>query len=118
MSFETWRAIGFQDLEQLAHTVLEAISMSESEIFGKLAWLRSWMFWIELRRTDGEDEQLALNCHFYALAAAAVPFYPAQCRSSLMRSNTSKMEKFMDDMSEKVINDFGIAGLFEVARSW
>jgi hypothetical protein len=118
MAPEIWSAIGFQDLEQLAYTVLEATPLeTESATYDKLAWLRSWMFWIELRRTNGENEQRALNCHFYALLAAVVPMFPARYQNSLLQSSTSKMRKIMDEMDDEEAAEFGLSKLLESART-
>jgi hypothetical protein len=118
MAPEVGCAIGFQDLEQLARTVLESMSMdSESESYDKLAWLRSWMFWIELRRTNGENEQLVLNCHFYALVAAVVALYPARYWNSLPRTCIAKIGTSIDEVGKEVAAKFGLAKLFEIASS-
>jgi hypothetical protein len=118
MAPEIWRAIGFEDLEQLAYTVLDAIPIeSTSESYDKLAWLRSWMFWVELRITNGENEQLALSCHFYALLAAAVPLFPRRYRESLSHTTNAKMEKLMAEMNEDAAEGFGLYRLADIAGS-
>jgi hypothetical protein len=118
MAPETWRAIGFKDLEQLGYIVLDAISaQSVSVSYDKLAWLRSWMFWIELRRTNGENEQLALSCYFYALVAAAVPLFPRRYQNSLAQTSSAKMEKLMAGMTEDVVSTFGLSRLLDTVSS-
>jgi len=79
-----WRGVGFEALEKLARTIDRALSLeNEIETYHQLAWLRSWMFWIDLRQTDGGKEEHMLNFHFYALLLAVVPIFPARYQESL-----------------------------------
>ena len=60
-----WHRAGFAALETLAHTIYTALSLeNEIETYHQLAWLRSWMFWIDLRQIDGGKEEHMLNMHF------------------------------------------------------
>ncbi|KAG0649481.1 hypothetical protein D0Z07_4504 [Hyphodiscus hymeniophilus] len=79
-----WQASGFAALETLARTVDFALSLEdEIETYHQLAWLRSWMFWIDLRQTDDSKQEHMLNVHFYALLLAVVPLFPARYQESL-----------------------------------
>lgn len=107
-----WRSIGFADLEQLAWSVDSAISLeSESEAYHKLAWLRSWLFWIELRKPNQGDEQHILACYFYALILSVVSFFPAQYSESLTNVCVRRMEVMLQGMNEEVANAYGLLEL-------
>jgi len=104
-----WRSIGFSDLEQLAWSVDSALSLnSESEIFHKLAWLRSWMFWIELRQPTESDEQKALTSYFYALVMSIVPLFPARFSESLTNVCVSRMEAMLQGVNEEMASAYGL----------
>jgi hypothetical protein len=79
-----WRGTGFAALETLARTIDAALCLEdEIEAYHQLAWLRSWMFWIDLRQTNGGTEEHILTGHFYALLLAVVPIFPARYQQSL-----------------------------------
>jgi hypothetical protein len=57
-----WQSIGFASLETLARSINCAILLDdEIEAYHQLAWLRSWMFWIDLRQTDDSKEEHMLD---------------------------------------------------------
>ncbi|TVY68745.1 hypothetical protein LSUE1_G009769 [Lachnellula suecica] len=115
IGLQSWRSIGFEDLEQLARIVDATLSLeSESEVFHKLAWLRSWMFWIELRRPNESDEQQVLTCYFYALVLAVVPLFPAKYSESLMRVCAGRIEGVLQGLSEEVVDGYRLLELASV----
>lgn len=112
-----WRSIGFSDLEQLAWSVDTALSLySESEAYHKLAWLRSWMFWIELRQPNEGDEQKALTFYFYALVLSIVPLFPARYSESLTNVCVSRMEVMLQGMNEEVATVYGLLELMSYVQ--
>lgn len=98
---EKWQTLEFWDLEQLALTVAEAIRLeSDSESYHKLAWLRSWMFWIE-SRDNKDEEQLVLSCLFYALISATAPLFPARYSNTLPPRCAERMETMIAEMADQ-----------------
>ncbi|KUJ06761.1 uncharacterized protein LY89DRAFT_790157 [Mollisia scopiformis] len=79
-----WHSTGFGCLETLARSINSAVSLeNEVEAYHQLAWLRSWMFWIDLRQFDDSKEEHMLTAHFYGLLLAVVPIFPARYQQSL-----------------------------------
>lgn len=79
-----WCGAGFGALEKLARTIDAALCLEEKiEAYHQLAWLRSWMFWIDLRQTNEGKEEHILTGHFYALLQAVVPIFLARYQESL-----------------------------------
>jgi hypothetical protein len=114
LGLEKWKEIGFADLEKLAFSV-EAALDEESDIaaYHRLAWLRTWMFWVDLRRTTSGDEQMALSAHFYALVLVVVPLFPVKYSEGLIEVCFKKIE----GASEGAKNaKFGLEELLESAR--
>jgi hypothetical protein len=57
LGLEKWKESGFADLERLAFSVEAAISEDlDTAAYHRLAWLRTWMFWVDLRRTTRGDK--------------------------------------------------------------
>jgi hypothetical protein len=114
LGLERWNEIGFAELEKLVFSVEAAIS-EDSDIvaYHRLAWLRTWMFWIDLRRISSGDEQMALSAHFYALVLVAVPLFPAKYSESLIDICYKKIET-ANNMVET--ERFGLIHLLGLAR--
>lgn len=82
---QKWREAGFEMLEKLAHSVDTGLSAnSEAETYHQLAWLRSWLFWVDLRKMSKCDEQVLLTALFYALVLSVVPLFPAMYIDTLL----------------------------------
>ncbi|KAE9364810.1 hypothetical protein N431DRAFT_111360 [Stipitochalara longipes BDJ] len=115
LGLEKWKAIGFADLEKLAFSVEAALDEdSDAAAYHRLAWLRTWMFWIDLRRTTSGDEQVALSAHFYALVLVVVPLFPAKYFEGLIEVCFKKIE----GACEVVVNEkLGLEELLESARA-
>ncbi|KAG9231477.1 hypothetical protein BJ875DRAFT_469445 [Amylocarpus encephaloides] len=118
LSPEQYRTAGFGDLEQLALTVREVISLTSSggEIFHRLAWLRSWMFWIELRKPNDKVEGQVLACYFYALVAAIVPLYPSRYQAGLPGICSGRMHTFIEDLGRETVTKYGLVELVDMAK--
>jgi hypothetical protein len=96
-----WRGAGFAALETLARTIAFAISLKdEIETYHQLAWLRSWMFWFDLRQTSDGDEENILTGHFYALLLAVVPIFPARYQESLAEACRRRIRAARQAISE------------------
>ena len=94
-----WRAVGLEELGKLGKTIDNALSMtSEAERYHQLAWLRSWMFWIDLRKENAGKEQIFLSAHFYALLLAIVPIFPARYRGSLAQVCSGRIQAAKEAM--------------------
>jgi hypothetical protein len=119
IGIQKWRTSGFEALERLACTVHAALSLTnEIEAYHQLAWLRSWMFWIDLRRTDGGDEQLALGGHFYALVLAVVPLFPTRYSEPLINVCIKKIDAAVQEISGEIEHGFGMSKLLRSAKVW
>jgi hypothetical protein len=87
-----WCGAGFGALEKLARTIDSALCLEdEIERYHQLSWLRSWMFWVDLRQTNEGKEEHTLTGHFYALLLAVVPIFPARYQESLAEACRRKM---------------------------
>jgi hypothetical protein len=87
-----WEGAGFAALETLARTIDGALCLEDDvETYHQLAWLRSWMFWIDLRQTSDGAEEHILTGHFYALLLAIVPIFPTRYRESLAQACQRRM---------------------------
>lgn len=96
-----WHGAGFAALEKLGRTIETALSLEdEIETYHQLAWLRSWMFWIDLRQTDDSKEEHMLDFHFYALLLAVVPIFPARYRESLAEACKRRIRVAKQAISE------------------
>jgi hypothetical protein len=111
---EKWREVGFADLEKLAFSVEVALNEeSDTAAYHRLAWLRTWMFWVDLRRATTGDEQVSLSAHFYALVLVVVPLFPAKYSEGLTQVCLKKIEGACEAVtSEK----FGLGELLDSAR--
>lgn len=114
VGLEKWKEIGFADLEKLAFSVETAIEEeSDTAAYHRLAWLRTWMFWVDLRRTTSGDEQVSLSAHFYALVLVVVPLFPAKYSEGLVEVCFKKIEAACEaGVNEK----FGLEELLNSAR--
>jgi hypothetical protein len=114
LGLEKWKEIGFADLEKLAFSVEAALDEeSDTTAYHRLAWLRTWMFWVDLRRTTSGDEQVSLSAHFYALVLVVVPLFPAKYSEGLLEVCFKKIEGAAKAVtSEK----FGLTELLYNAR--
>jgi hypothetical protein len=96
-----WRETGFAALEILARTIDAALYLEdEIEVYHQLAWLRSWMFWIDLRQTNGGIEEHLLTGHFYALLLAVVPIFPVRYQESLAAACRSRIQAARQAVNE------------------
>ncbi|KAE8454180.1 hypothetical protein EG329_005105 [Mollisiaceae sp. DMI_Dod_QoI] len=69
---QKWRQTGFEDLEKLTKSVDAALAAeSDAATYHQLAWLRSWLFWMDLRKSNIGDDQMLLGALFYALVLTA-----------------------------------------------
>ena len=97
-----WQGAGFAALETLAHTIDTALCLeNEFEAYHQLAWLRSWMFWIDLRRTSSGPEEHMLSGHFYELLLAVLPIFPARYQESLAQA----CRRIMQMARQAIIDD-------------
>jgi hypothetical protein len=114
LGLEKWKEIGFADLKRLAFSVEAAISEDlDTAAYHRLSWLRTWMFWIDLRRTTRSDEQVALTAHFYALVLVMVPLFPGKYSEGLINVCLRKT----DDANDAVESEkFGVTDLLDSAR--
>ena len=64
---------------------------TEDDIFHSLSCLRSWLFWIDLRRDNFGDDQLALTAVLYALVLSVLPFFPSKYSMCMRDVCVSKM---------------------------
>ena len=114
IGLEKWRENGFTDLEKLIFSVEAAVS-EESDIvaYHRLAWLRTWLFWVDLRRTTTGDEQMALSAHFYSLVLVIVPLFPVKYSEGLIEICLKRIEGAC-----KAVNNekFGLEELLDSAR--
>lgn len=98
-----WRTMGFEDLGTLARVVEESLLVTESERYHRLSWLRTWMFWLDLRQFMYGAEEHVLSGLFYVLLLAIVPLFPVKYRTSLrsvcMERIQASLEAFVDDPS-------------------
>ena len=113
LGLEKWKEVGFADLEKLAFSVEAALDEeSDTVAYHRLAWLRTWMFWVDLRRTTSGDEQVSLSAHFYALVLVVVPLFPAKYSDGLIEVCLKKIEGAVEAVtSEK----FGLEELLDSA---
>ncbi|KAH8594301.1 hypothetical protein B0O99DRAFT_687940 [Bisporella sp. PMI_857] len=91
-----WRAAGFEDLGRLAQVVRDAIFLGESDRYHQLAWLRSWMFWVDLRQLKGLNEEHIMSALFYALLLAIVPVFPTRYLASLSTVCVRRIQTVID----------------------
>ena len=59
------------------------LSLDETDRYHELACLRSWLFWVELRRAESGTEESAVTGLFYALFLAIVLMFPPRYVASL-----------------------------------
>ena len=114
IGLEKWRGNGFTELEKLIVSVEAAVSEeSDMVTYHRLAWLRTWLFWIDLRRTTTGDEQMALSAHFYSLVLVIVPLFPVKYSEGLIEICLKRIEGAC-----KAVNNerFGLEELLDSAR--
>ncbi|KAK0121863.1 hypothetical protein ONS95_010142 [Cadophora gregata] len=103
-----WRLVGFEDLEKLVESVSATLcETDDTEQYHKLSGFRSWLFWIDMRRTDDSMEQVLLTAHFYGLVLAVLPVLPARYLEVLHQICVEKIQ----DAQGVVGDDMGGAGL-------
>lgn len=114
-----WTPTGFEALTDLTALVEDAIRLpTEDEIFHGLAWLRSWLFWVDLRRDNVGDDQLALTAIFYALVLAVLPLFPPKYSVCLKDVCISKMEAATQQMTRGTGLHLELVALVDVSVNW
>lgn len=114
-----WRAVGFEELEKLVQSVSDALcETDEVEQYHQLAWLRSWLFWIDLRKTNNSPEQLLLTATFYGLVLAVLPLFPERYLQSLIEICVEKIENTQRVLGEDENDETGLGRLLELAQSY
>jgi hypothetical protein len=112
--FQRWRTVGFYDLEQLAKSVDKALGAgSDSETYHQMSWLRTWLFWMDLRKANSDDEQFVLEALFYALILTVAPLFPARYRESLVEVSTEKIRFADAELEPRWKGEFGLLELLE-----
>lgn len=107
-----WRATGFEALKRLAQITEDTLSVpSEVEQYHQLACLRSWMFWVDLRRNNGEEEERVLAALFYALVFAIVPLFPARFSTPLIEICLKRIKAGWEGMPSERAKGFGLVRL-------
>lgn len=82
----TWCNTGLNDISRLAKSVKTALFCgSDAERYHELTWLRSWLFWFELRHTGYGEDWRTLTAWFYELLLVAVPMFPLSYQASLLQ---------------------------------
>lgn len=110
---------GFKALADLTTSVENAICMpTEDEIFHGLAWLRSLLFWIDLRMDNVGDDQLALTATFYALVLSVLPLFPAKYSMCLRDVCVSKMVTAKQQMARGTGLHSELVALVDDAVRW
>jgi len=112
LGLQKWRATGFEALKRLAQVTEDALSVaSEIEQYHQLACLRSWMFWVDLRRNNGEEEEKLLAALFYALVFAIVPLFPARFSTPLIEICLKRIKVGWEGMVFERAKSFGLLRL-------
>lgn len=75
------------------------------------------MFWLELGN-GGEDDRLVLNCHFFALAVAAMPLFPIRFSDFFGETCLKRLDATVELVSEGVVERFGLREVCERAMDW
>ena len=110
---------GFKALADLTTSVEDAICMSsEDEIFHGLSWLRSWLFWIDLRQDNVGDDQLALTAIFYALVLSVLPLFPSKYSMCMRDVCVSKMVGAKEQMARGTGLRSELITLVDDAERW
>lgn len=113
-----WRAAGFEELEKLCQSVSDALCQTdEMEQYHQLAWLRSWLFWTDLRKVDNAMEQILLTAHFYGVVLAVLPLFPPRYLEPLVEICMEKIER-AQNVSEADGSEFGLGRLLKLAHSY
>ncbi|CZR69269.1 uncharacterized protein PAC_19169 [Phialocephala subalpina] len=113
---QKWREAEFEALEKLANSVDAALAAeSDDDTYHQLAWLRSWLFWMDLRKANTCDEQVLLGALFYALVLTVVPLFPARYAESLVEVGEEKIRRADLELrqSEGKWEEFGLLKLVE-----
>ncbi|KAH7348552.1 hypothetical protein BKA65DRAFT_262214 [Rhexocercosporidium sp. MPI-PUGE-AT-0058] len=113
-----WRAAGFEELEKLACSASDAMSeVDEIERYHLLSGLRSWLFWTDMRKTNGSAEQTVLTAHFYGLVLAVMPVFPARYVEILVEICAEKITKAQRALDEEN-DELGLGHLLNLAQSY
>ncbi len=114
-----WRAAGFEELGILAQSVAGALCETDDvEQYHQLAWLHSWLFWIDLRKTNDAPEQLLLTAFFYGLVLAVLPLFPARYLQVLVEICIEKINNAQRVLGHDKNQDMRLGRLLELARSY
>lgn len=92
IGMDKWKAGDFPFLKNLTQQVQEALNLNEYESYHRLACLRSWLFWVELRGANNGLEDVVVTGLFYALVLAILPIFPPRYMQSISNVCTSRIQ--------------------------